>query len=900
MAAETEPSSKNILVAGDFVLDYHIYEGRRYHYGDRVDDGVKVKSQLGGAALVHQIVCNLLKPSKDARSPVWRSSLAISDPIGADRAGQPLASGDASMHAYAFWRPMPRGAPCEQQFWRVSEAMGFGSAERTSGPSCWTPVDAFPSTADIVTLSEGGMGFRESRSDWHEEKLAAARWIVLKTTAPVTTGLLWERLTAGHADKLIVIVSSWELRRSPARVSAGLSWEKTIQDVLRELGSNGAFRALTRCRHLILTFGTEGVLWFNLDGEAGRDGARLTPETPVRFLYDASAIEGDHARAVEGGAYGFSSCLAAAVTWKLALDLEDPDFSDAVEAGLCAMRDLRESGHGRANEQPDGFPSKRIAEAIARPAYLYSSAAFRAGDPGDDPARDLRWSLLQHSQLKQGPSYELARLVLLRGPIALANLPHLRIGDFITPDWHEIESLRSLMQIIRRYREHDPGRKPLSIGVFGPPGAGKSFAVRELAKHLVGASTWMEFNLSQFSVPAELIGAFHQIRDRVLQGGLPVVFFDEFDSQSYRWLKHLLAPMQDGHFQDGQLTHPVGKCILVFAGGTSWTFETLGPPEPAADAKPDQSTVDDFRLAKGPDFKSRLDGYLNVVGPNQRQAAASREMNPPQGAEWFGGRWFTIDPDDIHFPLRRALMIRAELKCAPDEKLDIDEGLVHALLHVSRYTHGARSLGKVVQPLAAVRPNPLRQSFLLPTAQLNMHVPAQEFLDLCGQARPSPFRPGDPLTEEQIKLMASAIHETYRELGRNEGWLKPEIDQDFGKLDNFFKDSNLASAGRMLEILGLVGLRLEKGTASPDEEEMLRARLEYSLETLAEAEHDGWMAWHFARGWRYGPKRDDSQRLHNCLLPYTGLPMVEANKDRHTIRKYPQFARKAGMKIVFV
>jgi hypothetical protein len=104
----------------------------------------------------------------------------------------------------------------------------------------------------------------------------------------------------------------------------------------------------------------------------------------------------------------------------------------------------------------------------------------------------------------------------------------------------------------------------------------------------------------------------------------------------------------------------------------------------------------------------------------------------------------------------------------------------------------------------------------------------------------------------------------------------------------------------MLEILGLVGLRLGKGTASPEEQEMVRAKLEYSLETLAEAEHDGSMAWHFARGWRYAPKRDDSQRLHNCLLPYTQLPKVEANKDRHTIRKYPQFARKAGMKVVFV
>jgi hypothetical protein len=102
----------------------------------------------------------------------------------------------------------------------------------------------------------------------------------------------------------------------------------------------------------------------------------------------------------------------------------------------------------------------------------------------------------------------------------------------------------------------------------------------------------------------------------------------------------------------------------------------------------------------------------------------------------------------------------------------------------------------------------------------------------------------------------------------------------------------------MLENLGLVNLRLVEGTATAAEEESVRAQLEYVLEALAEAEHDGWTEWHLARGWRYAPSRDDENRLHPCLLPFRQLPKVDVDKDRDAVRHYPDFARGAGMKIV--
>jgi hypothetical protein len=85
------------------------------------------------------------------------------------------------------------------------------------------------------------------------------------------------------------------------------------------------------------------------------------------------------------------------------------------------------------------------------------------------------------------------------------------------------------------------------------------------------------------------------VRDRVLAGEMPVVFWDEFDSRAYFWLQYLLAPMQDGRFQHGQLNHSIGKCVFVFAGGTSFNFGAFKAKSGDRDAEAK------FKLAKGPD-----------------------------------------------------------------------------------------------------------------------------------------------------------------------------------------------------------------------------------------------------------------------------------------------------------
>jgi hypothetical protein len=312
----------------------------------------------------------------------------------------------------------------------------------------------------------------------------------------------------------------------------------------------------------------------------------------------------------------------------------------------------------------------------------------------------------------------------MHGVRQLRQTPYSQVGKLLSVERTEIESLRTLHRLLKSYEKDVRADKPLSIAAFGPPGAGKSFGVKQLAKAVFsGQVPLLEFNLSQFQDASELLGLFHQVRDQVLMGRLPVVFWDEFDSQQLRWLQHLLAPMQDGTFQEGPITHPIGKCVFVFAGGTRSRFQEFGsPPEsllPQTGAKQDRNASDskeaerekwleDFKAKKGPDFKSRLSGYINVLGPNPR------------------------DDQDETFPVRRALLLRVHLGVGMERSVTIDSGLLDAFLKIKKYRHGARSVQKIAEQvrLNSRTEDEFRRSDLPSRRELDLHVDAEEFLNL--------------------------------------------------------------------------------------------------------------------------------------------------------------------------
>jgi hypothetical protein len=275
-------------------------------------------------------------------------------------------------------------------------------------------------------------------------------------------------------------------------------------------------------------------------------------------------------------------------------------------------------------------------------------------------------------------------------------------------DRREIEGYRAVEKLMRSHIERFPkNRRPLCVAVFGPPGSGKSTAVKRINESLNSDTTKLigSFNLSQFRTEDELKPAFEKIRDEGANA-VPIAFFDEFDCQSrdgvpLAWLKYFLAPMEEGLFERVDITN----AVLVFAGGTKTTFNDFSL---AGRSRDDQQWVQ-FSEAKGPDFVSRLRGHLNIVG-----------INP-------------ADADDELYLIRRAIMIRNVVAQMQDlkegQRARVDENLLRAVLHVPMYWHGSRALRMLLEQCSP-RGGRLAAYEVPPIQQLNMLVDGKAFLDL--------------------------------------------------------------------------------------------------------------------------------------------------------------------------
>jgi len=345
------------------------------------------------------------------------------------------------------------------------------------------------------------------------------------------------------------------------------------------------------------------------------------------------------------------------------------------------------------------FPIQRVAESI-----------FGGADPESDIqsvpiSDDASWRIFDATAA--GSFREAAEQIARFGVNRVANeIPLETMGHWSSVDRIEIESMRSVRNIISEYLA-SPGRpRPLNLAVFGPPGSGKSFAIKQMASVIAPERNRLgslEFNLSQFQSAMDLPNAFQQVRDLRLREYLPLVFWDEFDSaldgRELGWLVSFLAPMQDGAFTQDGIVRPIGPAIFIFAGGTHATMESF------------KNRALELPGAKATDFLSRLRGFVNVLGPN------------PDA------------PDDRTFPLRRAILLRAVLqRNAPQifdgDEMRIDDSLLAAFLDVPQYLHGSRSMEAIVEMSALSRKLTFERSTLPAVHQLALHVDADAFMSI--------------------------------------------------------------------------------------------------------------------------------------------------------------------------
>ncbi|QDR81647.1 RyR domain-containing protein [Sporomusa termitida] len=759
--------------------------------------------------------------------------------------------------------PVQPQADQPDSVYRITRFLGFTGP--AAGPPALLPITGDDVQARLVILDDNNDGFNAREEYWPLalKTPGTSPVVIYKTNNPASSSPIWQQIEKTHLQNTIVVIYGDDLRAKGVNISQGLSWEKTALEFVWQINNNPTLAYLANARHLIVPLGLEGAVYYRNDGLAAES----------RLFFMTNEFEGSFIKESQGKMYGLSSCFVAGLAHSIAAGIliqEDltKSIEEGIREGIVAAQKYYNLGFG-ASLPETAFPDPCI--------FIESENDFIYKEQIQDvPIRNSNnpkcracWYIIKDKS-SSGLS-EIAYDIVKNGEkSALKFIPIARFGNLITVDRTEIEGYRSIKNLILEYISAKNITRPLSIAVFGTPGSGKSFGVTEVAATIApGLIQKLNFNLSQLQSLADLIAAFHKVRDLVLEGKLPLVFFDEFDSAfngSLGWLKYFLAPMQDGVFREGDSLHPLGKAIFVFAGGTSSTFtEFCG--ETLQDEAEYKQFFRHFQSAKGPDFVSRLRGYVNILGPNQ-----------------------TDEQGDHLFVIRRAMLLRSLLERKTPHLLNehrqaqIDDGVLRALLKAPRYKHESRSMEAILEMSRLSTAKKWEQSHLPPKEQLKLHVDEEQF------AR---HLMHDAFFSEKIEQLAMNLHQ-------KSGYLREENDNPAASCRCPWADlreEHKASARSLAKHIPNALRKINYDVVSVNEKP---APIEFSakeLRILAEYDHKRWSLEKKEAGWKHGRLYNEQKKLHPLLIPWDILTAEVQTKIMENIKHWPEILADASFTI---
>jgi len=267
------------------------------------------------------------------------------------------------------------------------------------------------------------------------------------------------------------------------------------------------------------------------------------------------------------------------------------------------------------------------------------------------------------------------------------------VGNLRTTDPAELDPVITLQNVMDSYVSKETFQRPLCIGVFGPPGSGKSFSVKEVARVIsskfdLNPFDFFEFNMTQFDGPEEINSAIEPIRASVARGKVPIVFWDEFDcrydNNEFGYLRYFLPSMQDGVTYVHGTPYYIGRSIFVFAGGvkSSWAgMEELLNQKDAAAAQL-------VKTLKIPDFMSRLRVVLDIDGIEIDDVLLEESASEKQLECLY------------RILLKRAFIIAHQMDTHWKKAARKTSGLLLRLL-LAHYKFGARSIEAVIEASSA-------------------------------------------------------------------------------------------------------------------------------------------------------------------------------------------------------
>jgi len=750
----TRASMKKIVVTGDEIIEWRFARSTILQTPNTSLDyvnAVRCYHEPGGLVMLGRLLKATLKSDADV---IYREveTLPADDPSATRRTVSYFPSASPYWHLYDRCAQVPRKLNDPHAVWRVLDVLGTDQPTFDNG--C-RPAPPDQAAADVVVVEDVRGAFASDEGRWPDclRRPADNAWLVLRWIppsdfSPKSPSKLPTLFREGFPDRKILAVTADELRLIGMRISKALSWERTAEDLVREIRARWSedFRG---CAHLVVSFLTDGAMVFS----STRDGLR------ARLYFDPNFAEGEWALNRPGRMFGSTRCLTAAIVASM-LSSEDPGLlpDGTILCGVAAARLLHEQGF-LADANPSDVPNVEssypnnlkfpvdeianfIRQRIVDPKVqkLNRDLAGVRGVAVSVEAGIRPWRLMNTELSDSAKIIKAATHIVEFGDGTYPwPFPIARFGDFVAIDRIEIESMRAVRELMKNYIASTVNQAPISIAVFGSPGNGKSFAITEIARELSATGmTSCVYNLSQFESPDAIHNALHQVQNITLSGTLPLVFWDEFDAYyedtRLGWLRFFLKPMQEGKFSQGQATHNIGKAIFIFAGGTA-----------SRKAEFDEHIRSPHgQLAKVPDFLSRLHGYIDIADLNYseqnldaavalRRAVRLRwQLLQSAGSLTRKSIWdptasevseqSTVDPE--------AHRTSEGTKQEVHEQLSVDPGVLRAFLLIPEYKHGARSMEAIIKMSALSGKYTYDRSSLPPSEQLQLHVDAERFLAL--------------------------------------------------------------------------------------------------------------------------------------------------------------------------
>ncbi|MBU3111218.1 RyR domain-containing protein [Clostridium lacusfryxellense] len=840
-----------IVVSGDICVNFV----QRITY-PQSDKGLNWKTQLnmftnskpGGALLLAKLVS--LATESSVISPQMKDIESI-------RQGDFLSS-TAEVELF----PLFDGKNNNGKVYRISRLMGFTGPQ--SGESRLLPIINDDEKADIIILDDENNGFNSNEEFWPKAlKTEGTSPIILyKMNNPIDTSALWKHLQKFHNEKTIVIINVDDLRSKGVNISKSLSWERTAQDFVWQINNNPSLNFLSNCHHLIVPIGLEGAIYYKTEGK---------PETRLYFLpYE---FEGGFIKDTQGKMYGLTSAFVAGLASFIVTGRqENEELSESISTGIRQGTISAQKYFIQAfgiNVEDCPFPSPSIFVEKEDDFILRENVQDVLVPSSPNLNCRACWYILKD---KSSTNLEEIAYNIVKNGVdsALKFIPIAQFGKLTTVDKAEIESYRSIKNLMLEYISTKNTVRPLCIAVFGTPGSGKSFGILEVANSIASnVIEKIDFNLSQFRTPLDLVNAFHKVRDIALGDKIPLVFFDEFDSAlegKLGWLKYFLAPMQDGLFREGDSIHPIGKAIFAFAGGTSSTFKGFCGEDIEGEKEQKQFSLE-FKGAKGPDFISRLRGYVNILGPNQ-----------------------TDDKRDQLFIIRRSMLLRSLLERKVPHLINdsgetqIDNGVLRALLKIPRYKHESRSMEAILEMSMLNNARKWEQSHLPSKEQLKLHVDEDQFLRHLMH---------DAFYSEKIESLAIAIYEKCGLINEEEGGMIGNSIVPWQDLSEESKNSNRNGARSIPNSLLEINYDVVSVKDKPEYNEFTIKE----LDILAEKEHMRLYRLRKKSGWKYGETKDAAKKTDPALVPWCKLLEEKKTKVYQMVKIWPEILSKSNFKI---